>query len=210
MTKKNAINENYVHACNCSRRSFDGAFSSISDLGYSFDEFKSIYDFYVVNAPIKKDSKSKSKVPAKWLGDYGWKGSSLHRLEQKLLKSSGIPSLVILKSDSIDGTLESMGLEGEICIQHPRAVMKTEAKVSVKEDGTVSVSVQETRMVCLFRHIRNSLAHGFTYVLAPDALLLEDRNDEVITARILIRPQTLSDWIDVVRSGPDSAKAEQK
>lgn len=204
--EKRKINENFFHECHCSRQRFEGRCSTISDFGYAYEDFKSIYDFYVAHAPIKMDESTRTNMPIASLRDFGWKGNaSLQSLERKLLRESGIQSFVILKSNRIDGTLESMNLTGDICCQHPRAVLKMEAKTTVEEDGSVSVSSSETRMICLFRHIRNSLAHGLTYSLSPDTMLIEDRDDDGVTARMVIKKTTLVDWIEVVRSGPDSS-----
>ena len=64
-----------------------------------------------------------------------------------------------------------MDLADEICIQHPRAVMKQNCSVSIQEDGTTIINQNETRMECLFRHIRNSFAHNHTYLFDNDNIL---------------------------------------
>lgn len=50
---------------------------------------------------------------------------------------------------------------------------------------------------CLFRHIRNSFSHANTYFFDNDYMLLEDKEKNRITARILIKQQTLLDWIKI-------------
>ena len=57
---------------------------------------------------------------------------------------------------------------------------------------------KESRIKCLFRHIRNSLAHGDTFFFDNGNLLLEDKDKSTITARILINQQTLIDCIKVI------------
>lgn len=49
-----------------------------------------------------------------------------------------------------------------------------------------------------FTHIRNSFAHGNTYFFDNGNVLLEDKNRSNITAMILIRQQTLLDWISLI------------
>lgn len=173
------------------------SYSSISSIVKNFSD---IYDFYVAQAPIKKN-KNETGVPLKWLGEYGWTGNKeLQSLERSLLQASGIPSFCMLKADFIDGTLNEMMLKDKICIHHPRAVMMINKSVSINEDGTVAVKATENRMVCLLRHIRNSLAHGLTYCFENDFILLEDLNtaSKRISARLLIDVATLCNWIDII------------
>lgn len=123
------------------------------------------------------------------------------------------------KAKKIDGTLESMDLDSKdkncICISHPRTVLQWKTTLSIQEDGEVNVSTSETRMECLFRHFRNSLAHNRTYVFTDiekgDTILLEDADEasKKISARILIKTRTLLDWIDVVQSKKQSDVQEE-
>lgn len=91
-----------------------------------------------------------------------------------------------------------------MCTVHPRCVMQWNAKVELMENGTTRVSACETRMERLFRHIRNSLARSLTFVFNAGTVLLEDRTADSnhVAARILLRKQTLLDWIDAVKGEP--------
>ena len=48
-------------------------------------------------------------------------------------------------------------------------------------------------------HIRNSLAHGNTYFFENGNVLFEDKDMKgIITARIILKQQTLLDWISLI------------
>lgn len=67
-----------------------------------------------------------------------------------------------------------------------------------KLNAVLEQHTNEARMVCLFRHIRNAIAHGNTYQFKNGNILLEDKLGERLTARILIKYKTLTDWIKVI------------
>lgn len=197
-------NPNCIHSCPCKKINLSEVTCS-SILQLYKQQTCDIYDFYIAHAPIeksmKKDGEKKNDNPLRCIGEYGWTGQKdLQKLEIELLKVSEIPSFYMLRSDSISGTLESMALASEICIEHPRAVMLINKAVSINEDGTVEIKPRESRVACLFRHIRNSLAHGLTYQFENKNILIEDREaaSGKITARILIEPETLLKWIYTV------------
>lgn len=191
-------NENYVHSCDSQLVAYSNYEKAIFESGYSYDEFKMIYDFYLAHAPLKRDGNEKV-AHIRWLGEYGWKSTNdLRNLERLLLKIAEIPSFCILKSDSLDNTVVAMNLKDKICIEHPRAVMLTEKEVKVNEIGEVSITTREKRLVCLFRHIRNALAHGQTYVFDNGSILLEDKDGERVTFRMLINKSTLIEWIKII------------
>lgn len=106
----------------------------------------------------------------------------------------------LIKSDDIVNTLDSMNLTEKICVEHPRAVLKQNFKVTVLEDGTAVIAQQESRLECLFRHIRNSLAHNHTYLFENNNILLEDCEENgKVSARILIPRDSLLEWIKIIR-----------
>lgn len=190
-------NENYSHICSSTLVNRDQLKSSFVDAGYTPTELARIIDFYLTHAPINRGEDASS--PSRWLGEYGWKGASdLRSLESQLLKSSGIQSFIMLKSARADMTINAMQLGDEICAEHPRAIMTLSCKTVVNEDGTVTVTPHETRMVCLFRHIRNALAHGLCYVLPNGNLLLDDKNEYGKTASMVIHAKTLANWVQIV------------
>lgn len=189
-------NENYSHECAAELVSRADLKASFVGAGFFLNELEAIVDFYITNTPIKKNKDADGS--GRWLGEYGWKGASdLRSLESKLLKASGIASFIMLKSSKADATIEALKLGEEICAEHPRAVLTQECKTTVNEDGSISNTVKESRIVCLFRHVRNAIAHGQSYVLPNGNLILDDKNDFGKTASVLIPSKTLVDWIRV-------------
>ena len=207
--KKTAFNENYRHCCNETKLDFSNQAKIISAM-YEDKEASRLMSFYLCLGATSGEAGSTTTI--KTLADYGWRGSSqLTSLERKLLSTSGICSFCMLESNKIDATLEAMDLTENICPVHPRAVIQhTVSKIYFKEDGKLQVDhVDQNRMQCLFRHIRNSIAHGLTYEVSDDCLLLEDRGTKdkgrSVTARILVEKQSLIDWIDVIEKGPSKS-----
>lgn len=199
MAKKatSKYNENYAHECASELVSRANLRASFVEANYSLEELKAIIDFYITNTPIKKSKDAGDS--GRWLGEYGWTGApDLHSLESKLLRVSGITSFVMLKSSKADETIKAMKLGDELCTKHPRAVLTLECRTTVNEDGSISNTARESRMVCLFRHVRNAIAHGQSYVLPNNNLILDDKNDFGKTASMLIPSKTLVDWIRVV------------
>lgn len=212
MAKKTA-NENHIHACEEQTVTLTIKKDSLLNSNLSSDEINMIVDFYIFHAPVLKDDKdSGDGFGFRTLREYGWTGNAeLSSLERKLLHKSSISSLCLLKSDKIDDTLENMILSKDICIEHPRAVMLMNKSVLIHEDGSVVVTPSESRLVCLFRHIRNSLAHNRIYLFDNGNILLEDKSDGKITARLLIKVRTLVDWIaEVDKNQKHYGKTEEQ
>jgi len=176
---------------------------------YTDEEFKSIIEFFVLNAPVLKADKT-DDFGLKSLKNFGWYGSSgMNKLECELLKASQLPFLCFIRSSSINATLEQMNLNDQICIEHPRAVLMQNYSFSILENGVPKIENAETRMECLFRHIRNSIAHNHTYVFDNGFIMLEDYDSKSkeVTARILIHKTALLRWIHVIKK--DNAHWEQ-
>ena len=84
-------------------------------------------------------------------------------------------------------------------LEHPRAILLQKYSITVDENEKFKFSGGgENHVNCLFRHIRNSFAHGNTYFFDNGNVLLEDKDNSKITAAILIKQQTLLDWIRVI------------
>ena len=202
MTKIVKVNENYQHACDGMHVKMTDWLKPLSKAGYSDSEFAAIVDFYVLQPCVAKGDKSSSQNP-RTLGSLGWGSGegnqSLSKLEGLLLKNSGMSSRVMMKSRTITATLEAMNLNGEICIEHPRCVLRWDTKVELEEDGEIKKTTNGTRVGTLLRHVRNAIAHSQTYVFSNGMIMLEDKGDGgLVTARILLRKETLLDWIDII------------
>lgn len=209
MAKKH-VNENYIHDCGSTKVAIKDFITSVVDMGFSKEQVLEILDFYLFHAAVLKSNKKDSGFGLKSMKDYGWAGNSeINKLEGRLLKASGISVFCFIKADSIAQTLEMMDLGEKICIQHPRAVIKQDCSSSIQEDGSITISQHETRMECLFRHIRNSLAHNHTYLFDNGNIMIEDCNDTGnVTARILMPKQALLDWMNVIKKIDEVQVAE--
>ena len=199
---KQAEATNNVHECYEEKVALKQQDIALKDISLPTDEINMVWDFYVSHAPIKKDKTEKGNgFGYRSLAEFGWRGTGgLTELERRLIKAAGLGHFVMIKADEITETLESMNLNGEICWKHPRAVLKRNFKVKVHESGEISVDATESRMLCLFRHIRNALAHNRMYFSEDGTMvLLEDAEDGGrLTARILIPIHSLVEWIEIV------------
>ena len=171
---------------------------AIKDSGFSADEVNLIWDFYVTKSPAEQSTQSISFT------NYGWadttsKENGYPALENALAKDAGIESFYMIRATSIKNTLNSVDLGNRtICIEHPRAVLMQRYSILVDENENMQFQHEEKRVTCLFRHIRNSFAHGNTYFFENDMMLLEDKDKSTITARILMPRKSLLSWIDIV------------
>ena len=157
-----------------------------------------IWDFYVAR------SFAASTGIAIPLDSYGWKNTTnktdgYPALESELSANAGISSFCIIRANTIKDTLHAMDLSGDrICISHPRAVLMQNYTCDPDENERVRVDSKESRIYAIFRHIRNSFAHGNTYFFDNDMCLLEDKDKNKVSAEILIPNHSLLDWIFIV------------
>ena len=210
---KAKFNENYQHSCNSVKYSLEKYRADLSK-HIAADEYSRIISFYLTQAPIQNKNTGETFGPRS-LMQLGWCGNSdLNALESKLLTSSSISSFLFLKSSSINATLQAMNLEGEICIEHPRCVIqRTVKKLRYNEDGTIACEYTDSsRMQCLFRHIRNGIAHGRTCWFDNGMILIEDigGDGKTLTARILLSKDALLRWIDIVENEGPTSKTKSK
>ena len=186
------------HICTSEKYDIQNRKMAIKDSGFSADEVNLIWDFYVTKSPAEQSAQSISFT------NYGWaettnKENGYPALEKALAESAGIESFNMIRTRTIKDTLNLVGLgDGTICIEHPRAVLTQKYSVKVDEKEDLQLKPEESRVKCLFRHIRNSFAHGNTYFFENDMMLLEDKDKSTITARILIPRKSLLSWIDIV------------
>ena len=168
---------------------------SIYDLGLPREWETALWDFYVTKSVA--DSASQKRTAA----DYGLKQYPI----KEMLQVAGIEDLCIkvLPASSINKTLQKAGLDSgkigtdeeiAIDIDKPRIVCLTPFYVSDDDPPKVRMGNAES----ILTHIRNAFAHGNTYFFENGNTLLEDKNRNIITARILLKLQTLLDWIGLI------------
>ena len=171
---------------------------SINQTLFTPEQVAIIWDFYVTKS-IAESASQKRKIT-----DYGYKQFPW----KEMLAKAGISSdnVKILLANSINKTLEQYDLtitegKGEnkqnkaIEIDVLKIVCLTPYTISDEESPKGRVGEAES----VLTHIRNSLAHGNTYFFETGTVLFEDKDMRgVITARIILKQQTLLDWISLI------------
>ena len=173
---------------------------SLNDSPFSYAQINILWDFYVTHAISGGSGLARS------VSDYGWKKDDNKKdgypaLEKELIAKAGLSNnICFIRSTTCKDTLSAMDLSNdEICIEHPRAVLLQKYSTTVDENDNIKFSGGgENHIKCLFRHIRNSFAHGNTYFFENGTVLLEDKENSKITAEILIIQKTLLDWIKII------------
>ena len=171
---------------------------SINQTLFTPEQVAIIWDFYVTKS-IAESASQKRKIT-----DYGYKQFPW----KEMLAKAGISSdnVKILLANSINKTLEQYDLtitegKGEnkqnkaIEIDVLKIVCLTPYTISDEESPKGRVGEAES----VLTQIRNSLAHGNTYFFENGNVLFEDKDMRgVITARIILKQQTLLDWISLI------------
>lgn len=193
----------FVHHCSDAKVSKTANKKSLTDSPFSYAQIDMLWDFYVTHTISGGSGLVRS------VSDYGWKKDDNKKdgypaLEKELIAKAGLSNnICFIRSTTCKDTMSAMNLSNdEICIEHPRAVLLQKYSTTVDENEKISFSGGgENHVNCLFRHIRNSFAHGNTYFFDNGTILLEDMDKSKITAAILVRQQTLLDWIALIDKG---------
>ena len=171
------------------------------DSPFSHAQIDMIWDFYVTHAISGGTGIERS------LSDYGWdntnsKISGYGAIENALFDPMFFEKICFIRAKKCNDTLAAMELSNDlICVSHPRAVMLQNFDIIIDENESISYSsssISESKLTALFRHIRNAFAHANTYFFDNGIVLLEDKDGKKITAEILIKQQTLLDWIKII------------
>ena len=188
----------FSHSCEQERIIKDRYRSTLKESAFNSEECNLIWDFYVARSFAAATGTSIK------LTEYGWENTSSKvngyiALETALANNAGIASFGIVRAKTIKDTLTAMNLSGDrICATHARAVLLQDYTCEIDENENVKIKSKESRINAVFRHMRNSLAHGNTYFFENNMCLLEDKNGSLITAEILIPRHSLLDWIYIV------------
>lgn len=168
---------------------------SIYEIGLPKEQESIIWDFYVTKSIAGSSSQKRS------LADYGLKKIPF----EQMLKAGGIDSehKLILLANSITQTLKDNDLDignekkpVAIDVETPRIVCIT--PYSIADTNKPKAKVGEGESV--LTHIRNAFAHGNTYFFDNGNVLLEDKNKNTVTARLILPLQALLDWIKIIDS----------
>ena len=192
--------DGFVHRCSDAKVSKTANKKSLTASPFSYAQIDMLWDFYVTHTISGGSGLERS------VSDYGWKKDDNKKdgypaLEKELIEKAGLSNnICFIRSRTCKDTMSAMNLSNdEICIEHPRAILLQKYSITVDENEKFKFSGGgENHVNCLFRHIRNSFAHGNTYFFDNGNVLLEDKDNSKITAAILIKQQTLLDWIRVI------------
>ena len=171
---------------------------SIYEAGLSKEEETIIWDFYVTRSFAASASQKRA------IKEFGYSQIPL----KQMLELAGVTNdtCKILPCTTMPNTIKSLGLETsakdkngnkiekDIDVDTPRLCCIQ--KFTVTDDQGISPT--DSAAECLLTHIRNSFAHGNTYFFDNGNVLLEDRDGNKITARILISVQLLLEWIMLI------------
>ena len=173
---------------------------SINNATFTDEQIKIIWDFYVTKSLVADTSQKRSIQ-----NDYGkqkipWK---------EMLEKAGISekNIKILLADTIEKTLEKFdliikkksgnnSLEKDIEIDIPKIICSKPFTIKDEDEPKAKDNMGDADIV--LRHIRNAFAHGNTYFFDNGNVMFEDKNNRTITARIILRQQTLLDWISII------------
>lgn len=171
---------------------------SIYEIGLK-KEFESlIWDFYVTRSFANSANQKRA------VSDFGIKQIPI----KEMMTEAGISNenFKILTCTTIRKTMGELDLEVEgkddkgnkievpIDIDTPR-ICCTQG-FTVSED--IKVIPSGSQADSLFTHIRNAFAHGNTYFFDNHFVILEDKDQRKITARICISVDTLVRWIRLI------------
>ena len=203
VSKLNSQGDPFQHICDEEKISKKYCQKSLREANFNAEELEKIWDFYVTHVIAGNSGLSRK------LTDYGWNDKDggkygYNILAKRLAEVANIDEICFVHSNSIANTLAEMDLlEDAICVKHPRAVVMCKFSCGLDENEEFwkrcTPGIKE-----LFRHIRNSLAHGNVYIFKNGNMLLEDRDKDIITAEILISQSTLLEWIDVIENEGNS------
>lgn len=144
-----------------------------------------IVDFYLTHAPYAHSDKPISAQSID-LSVHGWSGNAaLNALMQYVMlrhlsddRKSGLfftaANDVSTKCEEVFGDLDAYADKG------PGALICIKKNLKLKDDNTCIAELTETYATCLFRHIRNAIAHA-NYRIAGDTILLLDQASKIET-----------------------------
>lgn len=171
---------------------------SINQTKFTHEQVAIIWDFYVTKS-IAESASQKKRISDYGHSQFPWK----EMLTVAELQNNNVK---ILLANSINKTLENYDLtviEGKGDNKHNKAIEIDEPKIvcltpyTIADEEPPKARVGEAESV--LTHIRNSFAHGNTYFFDNGNVLFEDKDIRgTITARIILKQQTLLDWISLI------------
>jgi hypothetical protein len=165
---------------------------SINATGLPSEQVNLIWEFYVTKSFAMTASQKRL------VSEYGLKTLPF----DDMIRIAGIREYKIIMCNTMKTTLSAMDLEilddrkleKEIEIDRPRIACIWPFSISDENPPQQKIGKAE----CVFTHMRNAFAHGNTYFFDNGFMMLEDKDNSTITARMIIRQQTLLDWVRLI------------
>ena len=229
VTEVNNMADSKIHRCDEPKSAFLPVglceqFESIvsnTQNEYTYSDILKLIDFYLLH-PLNEEKNSQSilRDTSHWrIKSKDKQGNEITKLYpdkffHAMLKISDLKDDIIwtYTDKKTKEALKSMDLDNSlICASHPRAVLNMDCKKEIIEDNNgnliVNISNSEAGYKCLFRHIRNALAHNNIFFYENGNILLKDfqrdgdkQKDNKVTAAILIKFDTLFEWIKLIET----------
>ena len=163
--------------------------------------------FYVFHNPCAGLS-----VMSKSLSDYNWSnpfGKPFYL--NKHLKDVSNSEKLVFPADNYENILEQL----------EKADLKDNFPSNLSRERIVMHDNKDNHYMSIFYHIRNSLAHGRINIVDVDGeciFILEDVNERrknnkgevAVSARMIIKRDTLLKWIDIIEMGEKEYKKKVK
>jgi hypothetical protein len=164
------------------------------------DKYNDILRFYLIYYPSKEErtlSKQFTDIYSLW-GDNCFSNNkeqlkaklSMYKVKGIMDKTGGIAN----SADDMKHRIENFDL---------LMLRKNELASISKENRIVLVDTEENQYLSLFRHLRNSIAHG-TFLIYKhdfvDCFIFQDSLRKNVTARGIVDMSTLEKWRDIILS----------
>lgn len=165
------------------------------------EDMKIIIIFFVFHIPVEGVS-----ARGKSLKEYGWgkkrKANDFKELKRRLIEFGEMKTenfVCVNNFENIKRALE----ENEL-IDFPGNIEKQKLVFTKNKNG-----INES----LISHIRNAFAHGrVAFYKNGQYIVMEDINpkNKVVSARMILKKETLMNWIYIIRKGPFAEENELK
>lgn len=174
----------------------DLSFSCLSEMRYQ--SIVKLWSFYVTRSP-RVDSWAPPTQQSLVLKDDGWDArATLKQMERRLFSGS---VKFVKPGEDFTEVARKQGLYADrrpMC-SDTQAVVKILTSQSGKDK---SASLKESQAGCVFRHIRNSLAHGLVYKLPKGKVLFKDMDRRSVSGYVLTAPDGLIELMRDLKRRP--------
>lgn len=185
----------------------------------SAEQRLSLLNFFFVKTLSEKEFRDEQLKRTLWVTSDD--KPATNSLYKALIKVAGLTDSIYYASSILFPDFDSFGFYmfdannikngvASCCVEHPRAILARKIpELTAKLDSNMKVNVSfkdnkevEPKIQCLFRHLRNAIAHDNTYFIGDKVLFIDyDPSGRGLTGAVLLSSQTLFDWITLVNNG---------